>query len=95
MDEILDAASVAGIPVFAWREEHVERGAFAAQGIDVTDNGERTGVLAARVLAGQAVTGNCVTLEATYFLWLSGSVADRLGISIPADLEAQATAIVE
>ncbi|MCH7554145.1 MAG: hypothetical protein IIC82_09140 [Chloroflexi bacterium] len=95
MGEILETAFEAGIPVFAWREEHVERGALVAQGIDVTDNGKRAGVLAARVLEGQAVSGNRVTLEASYFLWLSGSVADRLGISIPADLEAQATAIVE
>ena len=95
MGEILGTASEAGIPVFAWRKEHVERGALAAQGIDVTDNGKRAGVLAARVLEGQAVSGNRVTLEASYLLWLSGSVADRLGISIPVGLEAEATAIVD
>ena len=83
---IRSRADEARVPVVGWSEELAKDGALASVGIDFEDHGRRAGLLAARVLRGEGAGPEPVSMGAITQLWLSGRAAERLGVTLPADL---------
>lgn len=81
---ILDMANEKNIPVFGSEIEQVKMGCLAAEGIEYVNLGKETGVMAAKILKGEAtasempfesLTENC--------LYVNEAAAEKLGITVP------------
>lgn len=81
---ILDMANEKNIPVFGSEIEQVKMGCLAAEGIEYVNLGKETGVMAAKILKGEAtasempfesLTENC--------LYVNEATAEKLGITVP------------
>ena len=87
---VIATANGAGIPVFGSEEEQVKNGCLASEGLDYVALGRQTGAMAARVLLGEDIS----TIGSEYVedskLTVNQSVADALGITIPAELAERA-----
>lgn len=84
---ILDKASKKNIPVFGSEVEQVKIGCLAAMGLDYVDLGKQTGVMAAKVLKGEAKASELnfeVIKDAAFYG--NSKVAETLGITLPKDL---------
>ena len=81
---VLHAADEAGIPVFGSEVEQVVNGCLATQGIDYVALGRVTGLMAAEILAGNAVPETMpVGLIDECTPAYNSAVAARLGIALP------------
>ncbi len=88
---ILDKAGKKNIPVFGSEVEQVKIGCLATVGLDYIDLGEQTGVMAAKVLKGEAKASEQnfeVIAEASFYG--NNKVAENLGITFPEDMTASA-----
>lgn len=88
---ILDKANAKNIPVFGSEIEQVKIGCLAAMGLDYIELGKQTGLMAAKVLKGEAKASELnyeVLKEAAFYG--NTKVAENLGITLPGDLTAQA-----
>ena len=83
LEDILAASASQGIPVVGTRRDHVERGAYAARGPVIEENGRITGEMLARFLDGEALSRERVNINAPVGLWLSRPAAD--GYPVPLD----------
>ena len=83
LEDILAASASRGIPVVGTRRDHVERGAYAARGPVIEENGRITGEMLARFLAGEDLSGAPLSFDTPVGLWLSRPAADGL----PFDLD--------
>ena len=84
---ILDKAGKKNIPVFGSEVEQVKIGCLAAMGLDYVDLGRQTGVMAAKVLKGEAKASELnfeVIKDAAFYG--NTKVAETLGITLPNDL---------
>ena len=84
---ILDKAGKKNIPVFGSEVEQVKIGCLAAMGLDYVDLGKQTGVMAAKVLKGEAKASELnfeVIKDAAFYG--NSKVADTLGITLPKEL---------
>lgn len=88
---ILDMANEKNIPVFGSEIEQVKMGCLAAEGIEYVNLGKETGVMAAKILKGEAtasempfesLTENC--------LYVNEAAAEKLGITVPATMTERA-----
>lgn len=88
---ILDKAAAKKIPVFGSEIEQVKRGCLAAMGLDYIELGRQTGVMAAKVLKGEAKASelNYEVLKDAAF-YGNAKVAENLGITLPESLTSQA-----
>ena len=92
---VLDKADAANIPVFGSEEEQVKNGCIACAGLDYVTLGKKAGVMAARVLKGEAIESIPYETMDEAFITINKKVAEKLGIEI-AELEGDAnTNIVE
>jgi putative ABC transport system substrate-binding protein len=84
---ILDKAGKKNIPVFGSEVEQVKIGCLAAMGLDYVDLGKQTGVMAAKVLKGEAKASELnfeVIKDAAFYG--NSKVAQTLGITLPKEL---------
>ncbi|MDD3220012.1 MAG: ABC transporter substrate-binding protein [Lachnospiraceae bacterium] len=92
LQTVLDAANEKNIPVFGSEIEQVKSGCLAAMGIDYEKLGEQTGVMAAKILKGEATAEETpyetISEASGYF---NNAVAAELGITFAQeDLDAAA-----
>ena len=95
LDIVLDQADEAGIPVFGSEVEQVIKGCAAAAGLDYVKLGYDTGLLAARVLAGenaQELPFLQITESAVY---INYEACAALNIEVPSDLQESAINVAE
>ena len=87
----LAAASKAGIPVFGSEVEQVKAGCLASMGLEYYELGKQTGVMAAKVLKGEAKASemNYETISQAS-LYINNQVAKDLGITFSEDFVAGA-----
>lgn len=83
----LDAANNAGIPVFGSEVEQVKAGCVASMGIDYYQLGKQTGLMAAKVLKGEAKASelNYETISQCS-LYVNTAAADKINLTLSDDL---------
>jgi putative ABC transport system substrate-binding protein len=87
LSQVLRAADEAGIPVFGSEVEQVVNGCLATQGIDYIEVGRAAGKIAADILKGEADPATTpVLLVSDVTPSYNSLVADKLGLTLPADL---------
>ena len=88
---ILDKTNEAGIPVYGSEVEQVKIGCVAAAGIDYVQLGIQTGLMAAKVLRGEAA---CQDLPyetiSEYGIYVNAEALSELGITLPDDVAERA-----
>lgn len=87
MNNLTGITNEASIPVFPGEVSMFEGGGLATLSIDYYDLGVQTGQMAAKILAGEADPAN-IAIETAYEFKVnvSQSVADQLGIELPASV---------
>lgn len=83
------------IPVFAADVATVERGAIGCYGLNYTVIGTESGKIAARILRGEKpanIPVQTIPLDELYF---NKGAAQRMGVTIPQELLAKATKVIE
>lgn len=93
LPSIVHVANQAGIPVYVSDTDAVKQGALLALGPNQYTVGLQTGALVARVLRGEEITSLPVEFPHETQLVINLDVANRLGITIPEAISAQATLI--
>ncbi len=91
MNVFLEQADAAGIPVYGSEIEQVRKGCLASASIDYVALGEKTGEMAAEVLAGKPAAEYPVAIVSDSFLCVNPDVASKLGILIPEELASAQT----
>lgn len=91
LETLIQVAESKGIPVIASEGDSVARGAIATIGIDYYDLGYQTGEMAVRILKGEAAPESTpVEVQTELALHLNTGAAERMGVTIPEDLLAEA-----
>ncbi len=93
-DDLLRVSNAANVPVFAWSEGLTVRGALASWGLDYADHGRRAGRIMEQVLRGVKPGSIPLDTGTARLLWLNAGVAQRLGVTIPPEVQAQAARII-
>ena len=91
---IIQAATLAKIPVYVSDTDAVELGAVAALGPNQYDIGRQTAKMAISVLDGTDINTMPVQFPANIDLYLNPSAALKVGLKIPEDVLARATKII-
>ena len=87
LQTVLDEANKQNIPVFGSEVEQVKNGCVASMGLDYAALGRQTGAMAAKVLKGEAKASDLpyeVITEAAFYV--NTAAADKIGLTIPADM---------
>lgn len=88
---MLDKAGAAGKPVFGSEIEQVKLGCVASAGLDYIQLGIQTGLMAAKVLTGEAT---CQELPyetiAEYGIYINSAALESMSITLPDDLAQKA-----
>ena len=88
---VLDKANAAGKPVFGSEIEQVKLGCVAAEGLDYIALGRQTGLMAAKVLKGEAkASGMTYEVISDPSLYVNAEALARFGITLSDDLAARA-----
>ncbi len=83
LQTVLDKANTQGIPVFGSEIEQVKSGCVASMGIDYYSLGYDTGVMAAKILKGEATAQETPFISASQAdLYINTAAADKIGFSI-------------
>jgi putative ABC transport system substrate-binding protein len=90
---LLEKAEAAKIPVFGSEEEQVKNGCIASAGLDYFELGKQAGVIAARVLKGEDISSIPYETMKESKLTVNPAVAEKLGITIPAEIIEKSTVI--
>ena len=88
---MLDKATSAGKPVFGSEIEQVKLGCVASEGLDYIALGRQTGLMAAKVLKGEAKASEIpyeIITEPS--LYVNSAMLERFGITLPEELAARA-----
>ncbi|MBN2178679.1 MAG: ABC transporter substrate-binding protein [Deltaproteobacteria bacterium] len=93
MESIVKVAESNKIPLFGSDISMAKRGAISGAGLDYYVNGVEAGKLAARILRGEKAADIAVTRCPITIIYLSPKAAERMGISIPANVLERATEI--
>lgn len=84
---ILEKTNEAGIPVYGSEVEQVKLGCVASAGIDYVQLGIQTGLMAAKILKGEAT---CEDLPyetiSEYNTYINSEALDAMGITLPAEI---------
>lgn len=84
---ILEKANEAGVPIYGSEVEQVKLGCVASAGIDYVQLGKQTGLMAAKVLRGEAT---CAELPyetiSEYSIYINSPALDAMGISVPDEI---------
>ena len=88
---VLDKANAAGKPVFGSEIEQVKLGCVAAEGLDYVALGRQTGLMAAKVLTGEAKASDMAyEVISDPSLYINSEALARFGIVLADDLAARA-----
>ena len=88
---VLDKANAAGKPVFGSEIEQVKLGCAAAEGLDYIALGRQTGLMAAKVLTGEAKASDMAyEVISDPSLYINSEALARFGIVLSDDLAARA-----
>ncbi len=88
---ILEKTDAAGIPVYGSEIEQVKNGCAAGAGLDYVQLGIQTGLMAAKVLKGEAACQDLpYEIIENYGLYINSDALNALGITVPEDIAAQA-----
>lgn len=91
LETLIQVAENKQIPVIASEGDSVARGAIATIGIDYYSLGYQTGEMAVRILSGEADAATTpVEVQTELALYLNTGAAERMGVTIPDDLLAEA-----
>ena len=88
---MLDKANTAGKPVFGSEIEQVKLGCVASEGLDYIALGRQTGLMAAKVLKGEAAAGEIpyeIITEPS--LYVNSNALAAFGIALPEELKTRA-----
>ena len=88
---VLEKTDEAGIPVYGSEVEQVKLGCVASAGIDYVQLGRQTGMMAAKILTGEA-TAYDMPYEtiAEYGIYVNSDALASFGIELPADIAEKA-----
>ncbi len=88
MPVVQGVTSQSKTPVICGESGMVQSGGLATLGINYYDLGYQTGLMAAKILNGEAKTASMPIESATGFDFaINGQVAEEIGLSIPAELQ--------
>ena len=88
---MLDKANAAGKPVFGSEIEQVKLGCIAAEGLDYIALGRQTGLMAAKVLKGEATASEIpYEIITEPGLYVNRAVLDQFGVVLSDELAARA-----
>lgn len=91
LETLIQVAEAKDIPVIASEGDSVARGGIATIGISYYDLGYQTGEMAVRILKGEATTDSMpVETQTELAVYLNTGAAERMGVTIPDDLLAEA-----
>ena len=91
---MLDKANAAGKPVFGSEIEQVKLGCIAAEGLDYIALGRQTGLMAAKVLKGEAKASEIAYEIITEpGLYVNNAVLEQFGVILSEELAARAIAV--
>ena len=81
---ILEKTNEAGIPVYGSEVEQVKLGCVAGAGLDYVKLGIQTGLMAAKVLTGEATCEDLpYEIIENYDLYINSEALDAMGITVP------------
>ena len=87
LGSILEKTNEAGIPVYGSEIEQVKLGCVAGAGLDYVQLGIQTGLMAAKVLTGEAACEDLpYEVIENYALYVNSAALASLGLELPADL---------
>ena len=87
LGSILEKTNEAGIPVYGSEIEQVKLGCVAGAGLDYVQLGIQTGLMAAKVLTGEATCQDLpYEVIENYALYVNGAALASLNLELPADL---------
>ncbi|OFV70362.1 ABC transporter substrate-binding protein [Acetobacterium wieringae] len=88
MPQVQSITSQSKTPVICGEAGMVESGGLATLGISYSDLGYQTGLMAVKILKGEAEPATMPIESATKFEYaINGAVAQEIGLTIPADLQ--------
>lgn len=88
MPQVQSITSQSKTPVICGESGMVESGGLATLGINYYDLGYQTGLMAVKILKGEAKPATMPIESATKFDFaINGTVANEIGLTIPADLQ--------
>lgn len=91
LETLIQVAEAKDIPVIASEGDSVARGSIATIGISYYDLGYQTGEMAVRILQGDATPESMpVETQSELDVYLNLGAAERMGVTIPDDLLAEA-----
>ena len=91
---MLDKANAAGKPVFGSEIEQVKLGCIAAEGLDYVALGRQTGLMAAKVLQGEAKASEIAYEIITEpGLYVNAAVLEKFGVTLSDELAARANEV--
>lgn len=91
---MLDKANAAGKPIFGSEIEQVKLGCIAAEGLDYVALGRQTGLMAAKVLKGEAKASEIpYEIITEPELYVNEAALARFGVALSDELKARAIAV--
>ena len=91
LPSILEKTDEAGIPIYGSEVEQVKLGCVAAAGIDYVELGRQTGMMAAKILTGEASAYDMpYETISEYGIYINSAAIDALGITVPEDVAEKA-----
>ena len=87
---VLDKANTARKPVFGSEIEQVKLGCVASEGLDYLALGRQTGLMAARVLKGEAAADIPYEIITEPSLYVNSAMLKAFGLTLPEELKARA-----
>ena len=91
LPSILEKTDEAGIPIYGSEVEQVKLGCVAAAGIDYIELGRQTGMMAAKILTGEASAYDMpYEIISEYGIYINSAAIEALGITLPEDIAEKA-----
>lgn len=91
LSSVLEKTDEAGIPVYGSEVEQVKLGCVAAAGIDYVQLGRQTGMMAAKILTGEASAYDMPYESITeYGIYVNSDALAMFGIQLPAEIAEKA-----
>ena len=88
LSSILEKTDAAGIPVYGSEVEQVKLGCVASAGIDYVALGRQTGMMAAKILTGEASAYDMpYETIAEYGIYVNRAALASFGIALPEDID--------
>ena len=91
LPSILEKTDEAGIPIYGSEVEQVKLGCVAAAGIDYIELGRQTGMMAAKILTGEASASDMpYETISEYGIYINSAAIEALGVTLPEDVAEKA-----